>query len=52
MSVLSNIAECAARDSGADFWRFLVMSRGSLSELEAQILLSNDYTMSQMSKML
>ncbi len=36
MSVPSNIAEGAARGTRRDFVRFLMMSRGSLSELDTQ----------------
>jgi four helix bundle protein len=40
VSVVSNIAEGAARDSAADFSRFLSISLGSLAELQTQILLA------------
>lgn len=42
VSVLSNLAEGAARDSRADFSRFLAVSMGSLAELEVQCSLCED----------
>lgn len=42
VSVPSNIAEGAARDSSAEFARFLVIARGSLSELETQLLIAKE----------
>ena len=42
VSVLSNIAEGAARDSRADFARFLAVSMGSIAELEVQCSLCED----------
>jgi four helix bundle protein len=42
VSVLSNLAEGAARDSPADFSRFLAISLGSLAELDIQCSLCED----------
>jgi four helix bundle protein len=40
VSIASNIAEGSARHSRRDFVRFLRQSRGSLAEIETQILIS------------
>ena len=42
VSVPSNIAEGAARNSNKEFIRFLYNSLGSLAELETQLLLSRE----------
>ncbi|MDJ0756297.1 MAG: four helix bundle protein [Ardenticatenaceae bacterium] len=41
-SVPTNIAEGCGRNGDAELKRFMVFSMGSLSELEYQLLLSND----------
>ncbi len=42
VSVISNIAEGHGRQTIADIVRFLVMARGSLFELEAQLIVATD----------
>jgi len=42
VSVMSNIAEGAARQSKKEFIRFLYISLGSLSELETQLIISKE----------
>jgi four helix bundle protein len=42
VSVISNIAEGAARGSDRELVRFLLMARGSLSELDSQLVVAVD----------
>jgi four helix bundle protein len=42
VSIPSNIGEGAARGGDREFIQFLIIARGSLSELETQLLISND----------
>jgi len=45
VSVASNIAEGNARQSLRDYLHFLGMARGSLAELETQVIIAHDLTM-------
>ena len=42
VSIPSNVAEGAARTGAKEFLRFLSIARGSLSELETQIILAKE----------
>lgn len=42
VSIPSNIAEGFERETSKDFYHFLVMSRGSLAEVQAQLLIAKD----------
>jgi four helix bundle protein len=42
ISILSNISEGAARGTDKEFLHFLYIARGSLAELEAQLLVASD----------
>ena len=42
LSVISNISEGAARGSSREFARFLLIARGSLSELDTQLVVAMD----------
>lgn len=42
VSIPSNIAEGAARESNKEFLRFLFISQGSISELDTQLLIANN----------
>ena len=43
VSLPSNVAEGAARETSRDFRRFLYMARGSLAEIETQRELAHDF---------
>jgi four helix bundle protein len=43
VSIPSNLAEGAARNSDKEFVQYLCVSLGSLAELETQLLLSRDF---------
>jgi four helix bundle protein len=42
ISIPSNISEGAARESNKEFLRFLFIAKGSISELDTQLLITNN----------
>ncbi len=52
VSVPSNIAEGAARASSKEFAQFLIVARGSLSELDTQLRIAHDLDFAGASKLL
>jgi four helix bundle protein len=50
VSIPSNIAEGAARTGTKEFLRFLSIARGSLSELETQIILAKELSFMKSNK--
>jgi len=52
VSIPSNIAEGAARNSDKEFIQFLYISLGSLAEVETQLLLAKDFGMTRDLKIL
>jgi four helix bundle protein len=44
ISIPSNIAEGAARDSNKEYIRFLYIAQGSISELDTQLLIASNLT--------
>jgi four helix bundle protein len=42
VSIMSNIAEGFARDSNKEFVRFLIMSRGSVAEVQSDLFIALD----------